>query len=154
MELVISIVVLGIISGFGYGILVLNAKTFNFVTQHTIARWDARKAMNSLKNELRMMRPQNILGSAALSPQKLFFKDIHGDICRFLYTGNGRLRRQINSGRWDVLAEELQNPPFSYLDINQHKTINKNDLAYIRIDLQVKQKSEIVQLSETVYVRN
>ena len=136
----------------GYGILALNAKTFRFVTDHTIARWDARSALTNIKNEIRMIRPALIQGSV-LKQDELVFKNIHGELYRFKYKNNSLLRK-VNSENWETLIRGLTAPPFTYLDIHKTVTTQTNSLAYIHLNLKVRHKSEAVQLSEMIYVRN
>ncbi|GEM_PF-4623078 len=151
IEVVVTIIILGILSLFGYGIVALNARTFSTVQQNTVARWDLRTAMRIVKNDLKMIDPQYISGS--LAADQIEFTGGDGHVYRY-NVNSGNLQRKVDSGSWSTILSHVTSDPFAYEDQNQNTTNNKNDLVYIVIHLVTTTNGRTTTLTEKIYVRN
>ncbi len=153
IELVVSMVILGILSVLTYGIVAMNAQTFKIVGDNTTAQWDLRQTLSRIKRDLQMMEPHRIIGTGKLSSKTLAFKTTDGHTLRFRRKANLFERRWDTEG-WQVLLKNLQQDPFIYLDKDLNKTTDKKKLDYIHIRLAVLLNGKTVTLNEKVYIRN
>jgi len=153
IELVVSIVILGILSVLTYGIVAMNARTFKTVSDNTTAQWELRQTMSRIKRDLQMLEPALILGTGKLSSQALSFKTVDGHTMRFRRKGS-QFERRWDTGGWQVLLKNLRQDPFVYLDKDLNSTTDKQKLNYINIRLAVLLNGKTVTLNEKVYVRN
>ncbi len=151
IEMIVVLIIIGTISAIAYGVILVNAKTFGVVSDEIANRWDLRKAMNILRKDFTILDSQNIVSLA--SGSKLFFKDIDGNKIRYIYDGN-KLRRQKNSGTWEVLLKNVKAAPFIYLDEDMNATANKDKLAYIKIRLTVNNSGKQRTAEDLFFVRN
>ncbi len=151
IEMIVVLIIIGTISAIAYGVILVNAKTFGVVSDEIANRWDLREAMNILRKDFTILDSQNIVSLA--SGSKLFFKDIDGNKIRYIYDGN-KLRRQKNSGTWEVLLKNVKAAPFIYLDEDMNATANKDKLAYIKIRLTVNKSGKQRTAEDLFFVRN
>jgi len=155
IELVISIVILGIISLVSYGVIALNARTFNSVRDNTLANWDVRRAMQILRHDIQEIRPQNLISEAdgSLSGARLRFTSLDGNTITYRKDGE-YLQRRVNLQDWLTLVSGIQQNPFQYLNISSNSTNNKNNVVFIKVTLESVQGSKTVTLEDKFYVRN
>jgi len=156
MELVVSIVVLGILSLVGYGIIVLNARTFNSIKDNTVSHWDIRRAMQILRQDIQEIRPDNIIPpiKGQLSASELQFKALDGKVIYWRLNSSDILQRKVDTQPWMTFLEKVQTAPFSYLDIKGRVTNNKSKVVFIKVDLNTLNANKNVTLSDKFYVRN
>ena len=156
MELVVSIIILGILTLVGYGVIALNTNTFNMVNTNTIQRWDVRKAMQQLKNDCQMIRPQLLLSvsSGGNKTNNLSFNTIDNNTISYRRNGSGMLQKKINTANWIDLVDHLTVEPFRFLDSNLSPTGTKADIKFIEVDLSRTENSKNFRLTEQFYVRN
>ncbi len=156
IELVVSIVILGILSLVGYGIIALNASTFNMVNTNTIQRWDVRKAMQELKHDCQMIDPNRLVavGGGGNKTDLLTFVTLENNTIRYKRNSSGILQKKINSGSWRNLVEHLTTAPFRFLNTNMAPTSVISEITFIEVDLQRTVDSKTFTLTEQFYVRN
>ncbi len=166
MELIVAIVIMGVLAGVGFGVIVLNVRTFNAINQNTVQRWDVRNAMQLLEHDIQMLHPDNLLGGGFGNGQghaygalrnrgkKLYFTDIDGNTVRYRMDNSGNLERRIGSSGWTLILAHLTESPFQYLDIDENLTPNKDDILYIDVVLSQTVTGKNVTISERFYVRN
>ena len=170
IELIAVIIILGVILGIAYGVILLNARTFQYLSDTIVTRWDMRKAMDILRNDLQELDAKNIFGpSLSLhSGSKLYFKDIDGHQVRYRYLNKMLLRKSTGWGHghhhgfgfgmfggWDVLLKNLEKPPFRFLDRDMNVTSNINKLAYIKVTFVVNNNGKApIYMENLFYLRN
>ncbi len=149
-EAVVVLAITGIVITLAYGIMGIQAQTMNRVYTETNLRWDARKAMAALRNDLQEIDPENIMN---FKSHKLFFRTQAGVQIKYLANG-GRLRRKEGPGPWSVYTTFLQNNPFTYYDSTLSTTNVKAEVCYINVRLNVQNDRIVVNMSDRFYVRN
>ncbi len=156
MELTVSIVIMGILTLVGYGVIALNANTFNMVNSNTIQRWDVRKAMQQLKNDCQMIKPELLIAVSAggAKTDNLTFQTLSHNTIYYRRNASGVLQKKINSGTWRDLVDQLSVAPFRFLDSNLSPTATKTDIKFIEVDLSRTVDSDNFRLTEQFYVRN
>lgn len=152
IELVITILILGIISLFGYGIIALNARTFNTVKDNTVNHWDLRTAMRIVQNDLRMLRPGGVI-NGTLPANHIDYHAADGHTYRYRLNG-GNLQRRVDGGNWNTILSNITANPFSYEDVDHVNTVDKTKLVYIGITLKTIVNGKTSTMSEKIYVRN
>ncbi|NOX88115.1 MAG: type II secretion system protein [Calditrichaeota bacterium] len=155
IELITVIVLIGIISGIAYGVILLNARTFKTLSDQISTRWDVRKALDILREDLQELEPKKIfaLSKGKNAGKKLFFKNREGDNIRYLLS-NKQLKRRFGSKKWDVLLNSVQEAPFEFLDGSMNPTTKKDEIAYIRVKLVVDNGNDKISMSDLFFLRN
>ena len=156
MELIVSIVIMGILTLVGYGVIALNANTFNMVNTNTIQRWDIRKAMQQLKKDCQMIKPELLVTVSAGGHKTdiLTFQTLDHNTVYYRRNASGVLQKKINAGTWKNLVENLTVAPFRFLDSNLSPTATKAHIKFIEVDLSRTVDSRNFRLTEQFYVRN
>lgn len=155
IELVISIVILGILSLVTYGVIALNSRTFNSVKDNTLAYWDIRRAMQILRQDIQEIRPGNLIPEAngTFSTARLSFRSLDGNTITYRKDGQ-YLQRKVNQQNWLTLLSGVQQNPFGFFDVNSVNTNNKNNVVFIQVILEAEQNSKTVALEDKFYARN
>lgn len=156
MELTISIVIMGILTLVGYGVIALNANTFNMVNSNTIQRWDVRKAMQQLKKDCQMIKPELLISvsGGGVKTDNLSFRTLSHSTIYYRRNASGVLQKKVGSGSWRDLVDHLTVAPFRFLNSNLTPTGTKADIKFIEVDLNRVVDSDNFQLTEQFYVRN
>lgn len=154
-EMVIAIAIVGILSFVTYGVIALNANTYNMIHSNTTLRWDMRKAMQLIQTDVHMMDIPTIqaMNGAGKTSNQIRFDTMSGDNIRYQWHGN-KLRRRVNGGAWLELTDELEKKPFRYLDVDLNPTANQNDVAFVQVNLSRTVDGQNFTLTERFYVRN
>lgn len=155
VEMIVVLIIIGTISSIAYGVILLNAGTFKALSTEISKRWELRNAVRIMRHDFSQIDPANIFGfsKSVKGQKKIFFKDIYGN--RIFYQYNkGTIRRKKNSEKWEALATELKTPPFLFLDSKLTPTKNKNDIAFIKINLVAEVNGKIRKVEDTFYLRN
>jgi len=155
-EMVIAIAIMGVLSFVTYGVIALNANTYNMVHSNTTLRWDMRKAMQLIQTDVHTMDRTTITamnGSGNLS-NELHFDNVNGDDIHYERQGSGILRRRLNGGAWLQLTDNVGFKPFQYLDVNLAPTSNQNNVAFVQVNLNRTVDGQNFTLTERFYVRN
>jgi PKD repeat protein len=155
MELVVSIVVLGVLSIVTYGVIALNANTFKTVQDNTVKRWDARKTMQMLEKDIQMINPDKISSMPATNDpvNYLYFTNDDGKLVQYLLNA-GALKRKEGSGAWSVILDNVDTNPFQFLDQSSNPTHTKADIRYIEVTLSQTIDSKNYTIKKKFYVRN
>lgn len=155
IELVTTIVILGILSLFSYGIIVLNARTFNDIKNNTVDNWDLRRAMQLLKNDVQKIRPENLIMPKGnnFSSAQLQFKSMEGNVIAYRKNADS-FQRRVDKDAWITLLNGLKKPPFSYLNLHSTPTNNKNEVVFIQASFRIEKEGRVIKLDDKFYVRN
>lgn len=155
MEMVVTITIMGILFSIAFGVIVMQAQTTSRVMNSTNARWDVRKAMEIIRNDIQELDPSRIFGlnRGRNAGRRLFFRDENGVQIRYIRSGT-RLRRREGGGGWSVLLNDVQQNPFRYLDIDLNVTGNEEDVRYIEVNLVIETEGITTALEDMFYVRN
>lgn len=155
-EMVVAIAIIGVLSFVTYGVIALNANTYNMVHSNTTLRWDVRKAMQLIRRDVQMMDPQTItaINGAGNTDNQLHFDTVNGDDIHYQRQGTGILRRRVNAGTWLELTDNIDFKPFQYLDVNLASTSNQNNVAFVQVNLSRTVNGQNFTLTERFYVRN
>ncbi len=155
IEMIVVLIIIGLISSIAYGVILLNAGTFKTLSTEISKRWELRNAIRIMRQDFSQIDPANIFGFSknTKAQKKIFFKDIYGN--RIFYQFNkGSIRRKKNSEKWEILATGLKIPPFLLLDSKLAPTKNKDDVAFIKIQLIAEVNGKIRKIEDTFYLRN
>lgn len=154
-EMVIAIAIIGVLSFVTYGVIALNANTYNMVHANTTLRWDMRKAMQLIQADVQMMDVSTIqsMNGAGKTSNQLRFSTMDGDNIRYQWQGT-KLRRRVNGGAWLELTDALEKKPFRYLDVDLNPTNNQNNVAFVQVNLNRTVHGQNFTLTERFYVRN
>ncbi len=155
LELVTTITIMGILFSIAFGIIVLHARATATITNSTNARWELRKVMDIIRNDIQKMDPTQIFGlnMGQNAGMKLFFRDENGVQIRYMKNGN-MLRKSEGGGGWNVLLNDVQQNPFRYLDIDLNETGNADEVRYIEVNLVIETEGITTTLEDMFYVRN
>ncbi len=155
MEVVVVLVIIGIVGAIAYGVVLLNARTFKTVSDKVSNRWEVRKAMDVIRNDLQDLNPKAIFGfgKGKNANKKFYFVNNQGQKVRYQFKGNKLLRR-VNSGKWEVVLDNVKQSPFEFLDGSMNPTTNSNDIAYIRVNLAVNDMNPGEKLEDVFFLRN
>lgn len=156
MELVVAMAIMGILIVVSYGVIAMNAATFNVVETSTVQRWDVRKAMQMLRHECQMIDRQKFgpIGHHGKKSNRLVFTTLDGDRIVYRRNSSSILQRKANSGAWTNLVDELTVKPFRFLDVNLNPTSTLNDVAFVEVELSRTEAGQTFTLLERFYVRN
>ena len=168
IELVAVIIILGLIMGIAYGVILLNARTFKFLSDNIVSRWDVRKTMDVIRKDVQELNAKNIIGPT-LTPHngsKLYFKTLDGQKIMYHYNNKMLLRKVVGAGHhigwgvgtlggWDILLKNVLKPPFQFLDRDMNLTNDVNKLSYIKVRFVVDSGGKMPIIMENLfYLRN
>ncbi len=156
MELVVSIVVLGVLGIVTYGVIALNANTFKTVQDNTVKRWDARRTMQMLEEDIQMINPDKVSGMPGTNDpvNYLYFTNDDGKLVQYILNANGELKRKEGTGAWSVILDHIDVNPFQFLDQYSNPTHTKADIQYIEVTLSQTIDSKNYTIKKKFYVRN
>jgi len=156
LELVIVISLLGLLSLFTFGLLGLNAQTFNTVMDRTVSRWEPRKAIGLLRNELQGI-DQSGLQAICLTGSGAYLRYLNdaGQQITFRKTAAGALQRQEGAGAaWNTIITHVRNNPFTFLDENLDPAVTLAGIVYIGVELNVEINEENSEFQALFFLRN
>ncbi len=170
IELIAVIIILGLVMGIAYGVILLNARTFSYLSDTIVTRWDMRKAMDVLRSDLQELNAIRIY-SPLQSGSKLYFTTVDGQRVLYVYANKKLMRSSSGGGHgghghhygwgmhhfggWDILLENLLKEPFQFLDRDMHTTTDVHKLAYIKVRFAVQNEGQNpITLENTFYLRN
>lgn len=154
VEIVITIVLIGILSGVAAMIILQGVKAYSDEQSRSDVHYQARLAVERIAREARLIRScADINGRPVNNPSSaLSFTDISGNAVTFSIAG-GNLSRG-----GDILAMGVNAQPFSFLDRNGALVTDcgaaPNDIWFIEIDVTSTQGGESLQMRTRVHPRN
>lgn len=155
LELAVTLTIFGVVALITYGIIGMNARTFEQVTTNTVGRWDIRKTMGIIKQQVQGIDPTTLHPSSfAGGGRRLRYVNEAGQTVNIRRTGGGNLQFRRGSGPWTTMIRNIQQNPFTYRDINLATTTVAANVVYIDINLVQVVNGRTIQLQERMYVRN
>ncbi len=145
IEVIISVVLVGIVTSLALGILHTQAQTYSQIYNRSMLTFEARNALRLMRSEIRSMNPESI---TALDANQLEFTDVENNAVSYKFQ-NGELTRNNQ-----VILKNLTKAPFTFLDKDQNVTDQKSDIRFVRIKLFLAAGNETAQMEELIYVRN
>jgi len=153
IEIVITIVLVGILAGLAAVIITQGVQAFGEQQARSDVHYQARLAVERIAREARMVRSCADITLPANPSASLSFTDINGAAVAFSVAG-GTLSRGA-----DVLAGNLTSAtPFRFLKKNGTDTttscVSPDDIWFIEISVTSTQGAETLQLRTRVHPRN
>ncbi len=153
IEAIITIVIVGIISGIA-ALIILEAMKANSKEQNlSDAHYQARIAMERMSRELRLIRSTADITTSTVT--KLYFIDVNGATSGFDWTSP--ILNRWNGVSNDVLASGVAAFSFSYYKNDNTVAVLPADLGllwFIDIAMTSQQGSESLQMRTRVHPRN
>ncbi|MCP4411102.1 MAG: prepilin-type N-terminal cleavage/methylation domain-containing protein, partial [Gammaproteobacteria bacterium] len=113
LELVISVVLIGIIGTIIISVVANQTVSFNRVLNHTVGLTDSRKAIQMVRKDIQNLTVANII---TMTSDELGFIDNNGANVTYLKTGSNFTRND------NTILNGLDQSPFKYLNIDQQVT--------------------------------
>jgi prepilin-type N-terminal cleavage/methylation domain-containing protein len=161
IEAIITIVIVGIISGIAALIILEAVKASSKEQNLSDAHYQARIAMERMAREIRLIRSQTAGDLPTMAASDLIFCDVTGKAVEFQLAGAVLNRRESATcsplawGGWSALSSSGVNPlTFTYLDSAGAGGATAANLWFIEINLTDTQGSESLQMRTRVHPRN
>ncbi len=155
VEIVITIVLIGILSGIAALIILQGVKAYSGEQSRSDVHYQARVAMERMTREARLIRSCAAIAGPANPSNTLSFTDVNGNNVVFSLAGGNLLRGA------DLLASGITSTqPFSFLDQNGNVTTTcsvppvPTDIWFVDINLTDTQNLETLQMRTRVHPRN
>jgi prepilin-type N-terminal cleavage/methylation domain-containing protein len=155
IEIVMSIVLVGILAGVASMIIMQGARSYSAGQSRGEAHQQARFAMDRMAREIRLIRSRTIADIPVMNPTDLRFTDINGTDVRFQLDGSNNIQRSQNGGvTWNVLASGISALTINYFQQDGVTVAIATNLWFIDITLTDTQGSESLTLRTRVHPRN
>ena len=135
LEVIITMIVIGILSTVAIGIISICAESVSRVSNSSRGQGDLRKVMSIIRSDFQKINPSKIF-SDRMDDYRIFFEDIDGNEIRYRVK-NSMLQRRVNNNSWLTLLTDVQQKPFTYLDQNLNSTTNPLNVKFINVFLEV-----------------
>ncbi len=145
LELVISVVLIGIIGTLIISVVANQTVSFNRVLDHTVGLADSRKAIQMVRKDVQNLTVANI---TKMTGDQLRFVDNNGNNVVYKKAGSKFTRNN------DIILDGLNQSPFRYLNIDQQVTAEEDSVKFIGITLSIVRSTESVVMEEIIYARN
>lgn len=159
IEIVLTIVLVGILAGVAATIIMQGARAYSTGQSLGEAHQQARFAMDRMAREIRLIRTRTVADITTWNNLMLEYFDINGTRVGFQLAG-GNLQRRENGGAWQTLATGITPTPpagnlFTYFNVaGGTPPVNEAALWAIQIDLVATQGTESLTLRTRVHPRN
>jgi len=156
VEIVITIVLIGILSGIAAMIILQGVKAYTDEQSRSDVHYQCRAAMERMARELRLIRWNTALAQAditTMSPTVLRYTDIQGNQMGFQLNVGVIQRTQDNAATWQTLATGVTALNFNYLK-QDGTPATAATLRLVEITMTDLQGSETLQMRTRVHPRN
>lgn len=123
MELVVSIILMGIIGTIVFTIMANQSMTFNRVFNQTDAIFDARNTMRILRTDIRNLDFENIV---KMESGDLQFNNDSGNLVKYEVSGGSLLRNGTS------ILDDLNENPFTFLNSDKDATSSTDSVRFFR----------------------
>lgn len=159
IELVVTIVIVGIISGIAAMIIAQGVRAYSDEQRRSDVHYQARFAMERMSREIRHIRsraavPVNDIPS--MTGTMLEYRNTEGTLIGFQLSG-GLIQRRQDSGAWQTLASNITAPGgnlFVYRDAAGAGSATQAALWSIEIVFTASQAGETLDMRTRVHPRN
>jgi prepilin-type N-terminal cleavage/methylation domain-containing protein len=152
IEIIITIIIIGIVSSVAIGIVSICAESISRVSNSSRGQSDLRMVMRIIRSDFQKIKASKI-DSDHMDNDELFFKDIDGNDVNYQLT-NSALQRQVNNNSWQTILTNVQQNPFTYLNQNLSSTTNRLNVKFINVSLEVNYNGNVKSLNDRFYLRN
>ncbi|HWR73764.1 MAG TPA: prepilin-type N-terminal cleavage/methylation domain-containing protein [Nitrospirota bacterium] len=156
IEIVVTIVLVGIVTGIAAMIIMQGAQSYSIEQSRGEAHQQARFALERMAREIRLIRSRTASDISTWNNVALEYFDINGTQIGFQLSG-GNIQRRENGGAWQTLATGISTPGadfFTYFDTTGNPPAVVTSLWTVQIDLIAAQGLETLTLRTTVHPRN
>lgn len=155
IEIVITIVIVGIISSIAAMIILQGMKAYTTEQDLSDIHYQARLSMARMAREIRLIRSQTVADIPTMNGTTLLYNDINGTQMGFRLNVGNIQRTQDNGTTWQTLATNITGGTvFTYLDNTGAVTAAQTSLWIVQIQAAVTQGKESVTMRTTVHPRN
>lgn len=159
IEIVVTIVIVGIISGIAAMIIAQGVRAYSDEQSRSDVHYQARFAMERMSREIRMIRsraaaPVNDIPN--MSGTMLEYRNTEGTLVGFQLSG-GSIQRRQDSGAWQTLASNITAPGgnlFVYRDAAGATGAIQATLWSVEIVFTATQAGETLDMRTRVHPRN
>lgn len=149
VEIVITIVIIGILSGIAALIILQGVSAYSSEQSRSDVHYQARLAVERIAREARMIRSCADIAGPANPSATLSFVDINGNAVSFSYAG-GNLSRGANLLSSGITSAQ----PFTFLDVNGNQTTACPGIWFVAVDVIGQNGSESAEMRTRVHPRN
>ena len=146
LELIVSIILLGILLSFSVGIIALNGEAVKRIYIQSSGSAEVRNTFRQMRADLQRLSADSILHAL---PNRLTYYDINGIYINYHMIGNNLLRNDR------IILYNLNQAPFSYRDKNfQQISSPVNAIKYVEVQLFFSKNEQTFRFTDIFYVRN
>lgn len=157
IEIIITIVIVGIISGIAAVIIAQGVRSYTDEQGRSDMRYRAELALERMSREIRMIRSASAADIPTMTGSTLRYTDINGAAMGFRLNGGAIERTEDNGATWNPLATNVTAPwgnLFTYLDSAGSVTGSQASLWFVQIEFTVTQGTETETFRSSVHPRN
>jgi prepilin-type N-terminal cleavage/methylation domain-containing protein len=161
VEIIITIVIIGIIAGLAAMIILQGARTYSAEDSRSNAHYQVRLAVERMAREIRLIRSQTAGDIPTMAASDLVFCDVTGKAVEFQLAGAVLNRRESATcsplawGGWNALSSSGVNSlTFTYLDSTGAGGATAANLWSVVIDVTDQQGSETMNMRTRVHPMN
>ena len=157
MEMVITILLVGILSSLAAVIILQGVKGYTVEDQRSNAHYQARLAMERMVREIRLIRWDSVLGQADISTMTatdLRYQDIQGNQMGFRLNVGTVQRTQDSAATWQPLATGVTALNFNYFQQDGVTPATAPTLWFVEITMTDLQGTDTLQMRTRVHPRN
>lgn len=160
IEIVITIVIVGIIAGVAAMIIAEGVRAYSNEQSRSDAHYQARLAVERMARETRLIRSQTAGDMPTMAAADLIFCDVTGKAIEFQLAGTVLNRRESATcsplawGGWNSLATGVTPFTISYFQQDGVTVAAATNLWYVVIDVTDTQGTETLEIRTRVHPRN
>lgn len=157
IEIVITIVIVGIISGIAAVIIAQAVRSHSDEMGRSDVRYRAELAIERMSREIRQIRSASVADIPTMTGSLLLYKDINGVSMGFRLNAGAIERTEDNGATWNILATNITAPGgnlFTYLNSAGAVTANQASLWLVQIEFTAAQGTETAAFRSSVHPRN
>jgi prepilin-type N-terminal cleavage/methylation domain-containing protein len=149
IEIVITIVILGVLSALASVIILQGARIYSTEDLRSNVHYQTKLAVERMAREARLIRSCADITAPANPSGTLSFTDVNGNAVSFSYAG-GNLSRGAN-----LLASGITSAqPFTFLDVNGNQTTACPGIWFVAVDVIGQNGSQSAEMRTRVHPMN
>jgi prepilin-type N-terminal cleavage/methylation domain-containing protein len=157
VEIVITIVLIGILSGIAAMIILQGVRAYSDEQSRSDVHYQARLAVERMAREIRLIRWNTALAQAditTMNPTVVRYTDIQGNQMGFRLNIGNLERSQDNGATWQTLATGVTALNFNYVQQDGATPAAAATLWFVEITMTDQQGSATLQMRTRVHPRN
>lgn len=157
VEIIITIVIIGIIASIAANIILQGARIYSTEDSRSNVHYQARLAVERMAREIRMIRSASAtdITTGTMSATNLQFYDVNNNNIQFQRTGASAPYTITRNGI--ILANNVQSMTLSYWQLNGTTAVTAatiTSLWFVDISVTVQQGTETLQVQTRVHPMN